>query len=41
MIPTFLFADKAGIRWQIIPAHSSNIFLHDTQPNVTVLQLLV
>ncbi|XP_042720434.1 protein-lysine N-methyltransferase EEF2KMT [Lagopus leucura] len=33
--------DKAGIRWQIIPAHSSNIFLHDTQPNVTVLQLLV
>ncbi|XP_048817606.1 protein-lysine N-methyltransferase EEF2KMT isoform X5 [Lagopus muta] len=33
--------DKAGIRWQIIPAHSSNIFLHDTQPNMTVLQLLV
>ncbi|XP_021267090.1 protein-lysine N-methyltransferase EEF2KMT isoform X2 [Numida meleagris] len=33
--------DKAGIRWQTIPAHSSNIFLHDTQPNVTILQLFM
>uniref|UniRef100_A0A8C2U6G5 Eukaryotic elongation factor 2 lysine methyltransferase n=1 Tax=Coturnix japonica TaxID=93934 RepID=A0A8C2U6G5_COTJA len=31
--------DKAGIRWQIIPTHSNRIFLHDTQPNVTILQL--
>ncbi|XP_031451227.1 protein-lysine N-methyltransferase EEF2KMT isoform X2 [Phasianus colchicus] len=33
--------DKAGIRWQIIPAHSNSIFLHDTQPNVTILQLFI
>lgn len=40
-IPMFLLADKAGIRWQIIPAHSNSIFLHDTQPNVTILQLFI
>ncbi|KAM6319967.1 protein-lysine N-methyltransferase EEF2KMT [Podargus strigoides] len=33
--------DRVGIGWQIIPAHSSSIFLYDTQPNVTVLQLFV
>ncbi|NWY62663.1 EF2KT methyltransferase, partial [Chionis minor] len=33
--------DKAGIRWQIIPAHSNDIFLYDVQPNVTILQLFV
>ncbi|NXL11037.1 EF2KT methyltransferase, partial [Mesembrinibis cayennensis] len=32
---------KAGIRWQIIPAHSNSIFLYDVQPNVTILQLFI
>ncbi|XP_054126842.1 protein-lysine N-methyltransferase EEF2KMT isoform X2 [Melozone crissalis] len=34
-------ADKAGIRWQVIPAHSSCNFLCDVQPDVTILQLFV
>ncbi|KAM6196953.1 protein-lysine N-methyltransferase EEF2KMT [Sarcoramphus papa] len=33
--------DKAGIRWQIIPARSNSIFLYDVQPNVTILQLFI
>ncbi|NXQ67669.1 EF2KT methyltransferase, partial [Quiscalus mexicanus] len=33
--------DKAGIRWQVIPAHSSCNFLYDVQPDVTILQLFV
>ncbi|KAM3662144.1 protein-lysine N-methyltransferase EEF2KMT isoform 1-T1 [Ammospiza maritima maritima] len=33
--------DKAGIRWQVIPAHSSCNFLCDVQPDVTILQLFV
>ncbi|NXC19199.1 EF2KT methyltransferase, partial [Corythaeola cristata] len=33
--------DKAGIRWQITPAHSNSIFLYDVQPNVTILQLFI
>ncbi|NXG80303.1 EF2KT methyltransferase, partial [Baryphthengus martii] len=33
--------DKAGIGWQIIPAHGNGIFLYDVQPNVTILQLFV
>ncbi|NXC77620.1 EF2KT methyltransferase, partial [Anhinga anhinga] len=33
--------DKAGIGWQIIPAHSNSIFLYDVQPNVTILQLFI
>ncbi|XP_063027369.1 protein-lysine N-methyltransferase EEF2KMT isoform X1 [Melospiza melodia melodia] len=33
--------DKAGIRWQVIPAHSSCNFLFDVQPDVTILQLFV
>lgn len=37
----FLFADKVGIGWQIIPAHNNNIFLYDTQSNVTILQLFI
>ncbi|NWS69766.1 EF2KT methyltransferase, partial [Crotophaga sulcirostris] len=31
--------DKAGIRWQVIPAHSHSILFDDVQPNVTILQL--
>ncbi|NXQ48694.1 EF2KT methyltransferase, partial [Catharus fuscescens] len=33
--------DKAGIRWQMIPAHSSCNFLYDVQPDVTILQLFI
>ncbi|XP_027324859.1 protein-lysine N-methyltransferase EEF2KMT isoform X2 [Anas platyrhynchos] len=33
--------DKVGIGWQIIPAHSTSIFLYDTQSNVTILQLFI
>ncbi|NXP73662.1 EF2KT methyltransferase, partial [Ramphastos sulfuratus] len=33
--------DKAGIRWQLLPAHSSSALLSDLQPNLTVLQLLL
>ncbi|NXA00602.1 EF2KT methyltransferase, partial [Nesospiza acunhae] len=33
--------DKAGIRWQVIPAHSSCNFLDDAQQDVTILQLFV
>ncbi|XP_041318314.1 protein-lysine N-methyltransferase EEF2KMT [Pyrgilauda ruficollis] len=33
--------DKAGIRWQVIPAHSSWNFLYDVQPDVTILQLFI
>ncbi|OXB52488.1 hypothetical protein ASZ78_005430, partial [Callipepla squamata] len=33
--------DKAGIRWQILPAHSNRILLHDAQPNLIILQLFV
>ncbi|NXE08814.1 EF2KT methyltransferase, partial [Lophotis ruficrista] len=33
--------DKAGIGWQIIPTHSNGLFLHDVQPNVTILQLFI
>ncbi|NXG55810.1 EF2KT methyltransferase, partial [Hemiprocne comata] len=33
--------DKAGIGWQIIPAHSNTGFLYDVQPNVTILQLFI
>ncbi|NXE24252.1 EF2KT methyltransferase, partial [Ardeotis kori] len=33
--------DKVGIGWQIIPAHSNSLFLHDVQPNVTILQLFI
>ncbi|XP_057263979.1 protein-lysine N-methyltransferase EEF2KMT isoform X1 [Pezoporus wallicus] len=33
--------DKAGIGWQIIPAHSNHVFLCDVQPNVTILQLFI
>ncbi|KFO71260.1 Protein FAM86A, partial [Cuculus canorus] len=32
---------KAGIRWQVIPAHGHRILLDDMQPNVTILQLFV
>ncbi|NWS17129.1 EF2KT methyltransferase, partial [Pachyramphus minor] len=32
---------KVGIRWQMIPAHSSSNFLYDVQPNVTILQLFI
>ncbi|KAM4764904.1 protein-lysine N-methyltransferase EEF2KMT isoform 1-T1 [Cyanocitta cristata] len=33
--------DKVGIRWQMIPAHSSYNFLYDVQPDVTILQLFI
>ncbi|NWY90798.1 EF2KT methyltransferase, partial [Loxia curvirostra] len=33
--------DKTGIRWQVIPAHSSCYFLCDEQPDVTILQLFI
>ncbi|NXS29270.1 EF2KT methyltransferase, partial [Pomatostomus ruficeps] len=33
--------DKAGIRWQIIPAQSSCHFLYDVQPDVTILKLFI
>ncbi|XP_051487929.1 protein-lysine N-methyltransferase EEF2KMT [Apus apus] len=33
--------DKAGIGWQIIPAHSNTGVLYDVQPNVTILQLFL
>ncbi|NXY36035.1 EF2KT methyltransferase, partial [Pomatorhinus ruficollis] len=33
--------DKVGIRWQMIPAHSSCDFLYDVQPDVTILQLFI
>ncbi|XP_015498734.1 protein-lysine N-methyltransferase EEF2KMT [Parus major] len=33
--------DKVGIRWQMIPAHSSCNFLYDVQPDVTILQLFI
>ncbi|XP_056358958.1 protein-lysine N-methyltransferase EEF2KMT isoform X2 [Oenanthe melanoleuca] len=33
--------DKAGIRWQMIPAHSCCNFLYDVQPDVTILQLFI
>ncbi|KFQ93278.1 Protein FAM86A, partial [Nipponia nippon] len=33
--------DKAGIGWQIIPAHSNRILLYDEQPNVMILQLFI
>ncbi|XP_014814315.1 PREDICTED: protein-lysine N-methyltransferase EEF2KMT isoform X1 [Calidris pugnax] len=33
--------EKAGIGWQIIPAHSNSSFLYDVQPNVTILQLFI
>ncbi|XP_077642911.1 protein-lysine N-methyltransferase EEF2KMT isoform X2 [Lonchura striata] len=33
--------DKAGIRWQVIPTHSSCNFLYDVQPDVTILQLFI
>ncbi|NXP10774.1 EF2KT methyltransferase, partial [Thinocorus orbignyianus] len=33
--------EKAGIGWQVIPAHSNSIFLSDVQPNVTILQLFI
>ncbi|NXP00727.1 EF2KT methyltransferase, partial [Certhia brachydactyla] len=33
--------DKAGIRWQTIPAHSSCDFLYDVQPDVNILQLFI
>ncbi|KFQ68568.1 Protein FAM86A, partial [Phaethon lepturus] len=33
--------DKVGIGWQIIPAHSNRTFLHDMQPNATILQLFI
>ncbi|KAM9599547.1 protein-lysine N-methyltransferase EEF2KMT [Morphnus guianensis] len=33
--------EKAGIRWQITPAHSNTVFLCDVQPNVTILQLFI
>ncbi|NWV29819.1 EF2KT methyltransferase, partial [Origma solitaria] len=33
--------DKVGIKWQIIPAHSSCNFLYDVQPDVTILQLFI
>ncbi|KFU87970.1 Protein FAM86A, partial [Chaetura pelagica] len=33
--------DKAGIGWQIIPAHSNTGALYDVQPNVTILQLFI
>ncbi|XP_010143236.1 PREDICTED: protein FAM86A-like, partial [Buceros rhinoceros silvestris] len=33
--------DKAGIRWQSIPAHSSSTFLYDAQPDTTILQLFI
>ncbi|NWY73714.1 EF2KT methyltransferase, partial [Erithacus rubecula] len=33
--------DKAGIRWQMIPAQSSCNFLYDVQPDVTILQLFI
>ncbi|NXC46946.1 EF2KT methyltransferase, partial [Penelope pileata] len=33
--------DKAGIRWQMVPARSSSIYLDDTQSNVTILQLFL
>ncbi|NWV12976.1 EF2KT methyltransferase, partial [Ptilonorhynchus violaceus] len=31
--------DKVGIRWQIIPAHSTCDLLYDVQPNISILQL--
>ncbi|KFO63338.1 Protein FAM86A, partial [Corvus brachyrhynchos] len=33
--------DKVGIRWQMIPAHSSCNFLYDVQPDITILQLFI
>ncbi|NXX50466.1 EF2KT methyltransferase, partial [Tricholaema leucomelas] len=33
--------DKAGIRWQLLPAHSSSTLLSELQPNLTVLQLFL
>ncbi|NXG48684.1 EF2KT methyltransferase, partial [Psilopogon haemacephalus] len=33
--------DKAGIRWQLLPAHSSSALLSDLQPHLTVLQLFL
>ncbi|XP_010563526.1 PREDICTED: putative protein N-methyltransferase FAM86A [Haliaeetus leucocephalus] len=33
--------EKAGIRWQITPAHRNTGFLCDVQPNVTILQLFI
>ncbi|RLV94058.1 hypothetical protein DV515_00013255 [Chloebia gouldiae] len=36
-----VFNNKAGIRWQVIPAHSSCNFLYDVQPDVTILQLFI
>ncbi|NWW20925.1 EF2KT methyltransferase, partial [Falcunculus frontatus] len=33
--------DKVGIRWQMIPAHSSCNFFYDVQPDVTILQLFI
>ncbi|XP_064009230.1 protein-lysine N-methyltransferase EEF2KMT isoform X2 [Pogoniulus pusillus] len=33
--------DKAGIRWQLLPAHSSSTLLSDVQPNLSVLQLFL
>ncbi|NXT72007.1 EF2KT methyltransferase, partial [Chaetops frenatus] len=33
--------DKVGIRWQMIPAHSSCNFLYEVQPDVTLLQLFL
>ncbi|NWW48373.1 EF2KT methyltransferase, partial [Pedionomus torquatus] len=33
--------EKAGIRWQVTPAHSNSMFLYDMQPNVTILQLFL
>ncbi|NXB38205.1 EF2KT methyltransferase, partial [Eulacestoma nigropectus] len=33
--------DKVGIRWEMIPAHSSCNFLYDVQPDVTILQLFI
>ncbi|XP_054254712.1 protein-lysine N-methyltransferase EEF2KMT, partial [Indicator indicator] len=33
--------DKAGISWQLLPAHSSSGLLSDLQPNLTLLQLFL
>ncbi|KFP95801.1 Protein FAM86A, partial [Haliaeetus albicilla] len=33
--------EKAGIRWQITPAHRNTGFLCDVQPNLTILQLFI
>ncbi|XP_069726331.1 protein-lysine N-methyltransferase EEF2KMT [Phaenicophaeus curvirostris] len=33
--------DKAGIGWQVIPAHGHRILLDDVQPNVNILQLFL